>query len=174
MTDRTSVYEEGPFSIRFAVEEDTPLILDFIKELASYEKMSDEVTADTETLRESLFNDHGAEVLIGSWHDRPVSFALFFHNFSTFLGKKGLYLEDLYVKPEMRGKGIGLAMMKTLAGIAKRRGCGRMEWWCLDWNEPSIEFYRRIGAKPMNDWTVFRITENDFDILLGSGERPRE
>ncbi|WP_205623399.1 GNAT family N-acetyltransferase [Desulfosporosinus sp. HMP52] len=146
------------FKLRFAKAEDIPLILSFIKELADYEKMLDQVVATEEILRESLFELKKAEILIGEYEDRPVAFALFFHNFSTFLGRPGIYLEDLYVKPEMRGKGIGKIILSQLAKIAIERKCGRLEWWCLDWNEPSIEFYKSKGAVPMEDWTVYRVT----------------
>lgn len=146
------------FKLRFAEADDVPLILSFIKELADYEKMLDQVVATEEILRESLFELKKAEVLIGEYEDRPIAFALFFHNFSTFLGRPGIYLEDLYVKPEMRGKGIGKIILSQLAKIAIERKCGRLEWWCLDWNEPSIEFYKSKGAVPMDDWTVYRVT----------------
>ncbi|MEW6056678.1 MAG: GNAT family N-acetyltransferase [Bdellovibrionota bacterium] len=147
------------FSIRFANESDVPLLLQFIKELAEYERLSHEVVANEQALRQSLFGDRkAAEALIGEYEGEPVAFAIFFHNFSTFLGKPGLYLEDLYVKPELRGKGIGLAMLQYLASLAKERGCGRFEWWVLDWNESAIGFYKKLGATPMSDWTVFRLT----------------
>lgn len=153
------------FNIRFAKEKDIPLILNFIKELADYEKLLDEVVATEEMLHESLFVRKAAEVIIGEHTNQPVSFALFFHNFSTFLGKPGIYLEDLYVKPEMRGKGIGKNMLSYLARLAKERNCGRLEWWCLDWNSSSVEFYKSLGAKPMNDWTVFRVCDDALDEL---------
>lgn len=146
------------FTIRDATEADVGLILSFIKELAEYEKLLHEVVATEETLRESLFGSRQvAEVIIGEWAERPVAFALFFHNFSTFLGRPGIYLEDLYVKPEMRGKGIGKIMLAYLARLAEERNCGRLEWWVLDWNEPAIKFYRAIGAEPMDEWTVQRV-----------------
>ncbi|MBE9190846.1 GNAT family N-acetyltransferase [Gloeocapsopsis crepidinum LEGE 06123] len=148
------------FTIRNAVEADTALILRFIRELAESEKLLHEVVATEETLRESLFGDRPtAEVVIGEWDNVPVAFALYFHNFSTFLGRPGIYLEDLYVKPEMRGKGIGKILLSYLAHLAKQRKCGRLEWWVLDWNEPAIKFYRSIGAVPMDEWTVQRVTE---------------
>ncbi|MBX7150502.1 GNAT family N-acetyltransferase [bacterium] len=154
------------FEIQPATEKDVPLILQFIKELAEYEKLSSEVVASESTLRESLFgNRRTAEAVIGYWKKTPVAFAVFFHNFSTFLGKPGLYLEDLFVKPEMRGKGFGKFMLQYLARIAKERGCGRFEWWVLDWNEPAIRFYQSLGAVPMSDWTVFRVTGNALDKL---------
>jgi len=148
------------FKLRFAEEKDVPLILEFIKGLAEYEKMLDKVTATEEILRESLFDRKAAEVIIGEYDGTPVSFALFFHNFSTFLGKPGIYLEDLYVKPEMRGKGIGQTMLSFLAKLAVERKCGRLEWWCLDWNEPSIQFYKKMGAIPMEEWTVYRVCDD--------------
>ena len=152
--------------IRPATEEDVPLILSFIRELAGYERLSHEVSATEDLLRESLFGSRrGAEVVIGSHADEPTGFALFFHNFSTFLGRPGIYLEDLYVKPEFRGKGIGRAMLVYLAGLAKERGCGRLEWSVLDWNEPALRLYRGIGAVPMDDWTVYRVAGETLDEL---------
>lgn len=142
---------------RYARREDTPLILQFIKELADYEKMLDEVVADEATLEEWLFDKQKAEVIFVMADGTEAGFALFFHNFSTFLGRAGLYLEDLFVLPEHRGKGYGRAMFRRLAAIARERGCGRMEWWCLDWNAPSIGFYRSLGAETMSDWTVYRL-----------------
>jgi len=130
------------FKIRFAVEEDTKLIFSFIKELAAYEKMTDEVIADEKTLYQSLFKKKAAEVIIGEFQGKPVGFALFFHNFSTFIGKHGIYLEDLYVKPNYRGQGFGKALLSYIASLAKQRDCGRVEWSCLNWNKPSIEFYQ--------------------------------
>lgn len=143
---------------RYAERNDTPLILKFIKELADYEKMLDEVVADEATLEEWIFDKQKAEVIFAMEDDKEIGFALFFHNFSTFLGRAGIYLEDLYVRPEYRGKGYGKAILKKLAHIAVERGCGRLEWWCLDWNKPSIDFYISLGAEPMSDWTVYRIT----------------
>ena len=143
---------------RYATTEDVPLILTFIKELADYEKMLDEVVADEKTLEEWIFNKQKAEVIFAVIDHKEIGFALFFHNFSTFLGRSGIYLEDLYVKPEYRGKGYGKALLKKLAAIAVERQCGRLEWWCLDWNQPSIDFYLSLGAKPMSDWTTYRIT----------------
>lgn len=142
---------------RAAVREDVPLILTFIRELADYEGMLDEVVADEATLEEWLFDRRAAEVIFALEEGREVGFALFFHNFSTFLGRSGVYLEDLYVRPEHRGKGYGKALLKRLARIALERGCGRLEWWCLDWNRPSIDFYLSMGAEPMSDWTVYRV-----------------
>ena len=143
---------------RFADENDVPKILYFIKELADYEKMGDQVVADEGLLKEWIFEKKKAEVVFAVKDATEIGFALFFHNFSTFLGKAGLYLEDLYVKPEYRGKGVGKALLRKLADIAVSRGCGRFEWWCLDWNRPSIDFYISMGAEPMSDWTVYRIS----------------
>lgn len=143
--------------IRFAEETDVKLILDFIKELADYEKLLHEVVATEEILRESLFERKAAEVIIVEYKGQPIGFTLFFHNFSTFLGKPGIYLEDLYIRPEMRGRGYGKALLAFLAKLAIERNCGRFEWWCIDWNEPSINFYKSIGAIPMDEWTVFRV-----------------
>ncbi|MGJ0846096.1 N-acetyltransferase family protein [Tissierella praeacuta] len=145
------------FKIRFAEEKDVKLILDFIKELADYEKLLHEVVATEEILMDSLFVRKSAEVIIGEHDGKLVGFALFFHNFSTFLGRPGIYLEDLYVRPEMRGKGYGKILLSFLAKLAIERNCGRFEWWCIDWNEPSINFYKSIGAVPMDEWTVYRV-----------------
>lgn len=142
---------------RYAERKDCALILQFIKELADYEKMLDEVVADEKTLEEWIFEKQKAEVLFVMADGQEVGFALFFHNFSTFLGRAGIYLEDLYVRPEYRGNGYGKAILKKLASIAVERCCGRLEWWCLDWNRPSIDFYLSLGAEPMSDWTVYRI-----------------
>ncbi len=150
---------------RFAQENDVSTILYFIKELAAYEKMSDEVVATEELLREWIFEKKKAEVIFAVEEGREVGFALFFHNFSTFLGRAGLYLEDLYVMPECRGKGYGKRLLKELARIAVERGCGRLEWWCLDWNLPSIDFYLSLGAEPMKDWTVYRIAGDTLRTL---------
>ena len=145
-------------TFRFAVEADVPLILRFIRDLADYEGMADQVVATEELLCRELFARRGAEVLFALRNGREVGFALFFHNFSTFLGRSGLYLEDLFVLPEERGKGYGRAILRRLAQIALERGCGRMEWWCLDWNRPSIDFYLSLGAEAMEDWTVYRLS----------------
>lgn len=146
-------------TIREATESDIPLILQFIRDLGAYERLAHEVVATEEQLRKTLFGERAyAEVLIASESDTPAGFALFFHNYSTFLGKPGLYLEDLYVRPEFRGRGYGKALLQRLAKIAVERDCGRMEWWVLDWNEPSIAFYKSLGAVPMDEWTVFRLT----------------
>ncbi|NLT37382.1 MAG: GNAT family N-acetyltransferase [Methanomassiliicoccus sp.] len=145
------------FTIRFAREGDETLILHFIKRLAEYERLSSEVVATEEVLHESLFLKKQAEVILGELNGVPVAFALFFHNFSTFLGKANLYLEDLFVDERYRGRGLGQCMFACLAFITIERGCERLDWWCLDWNESSIRFYERMGAKPMSDWTVYRI-----------------
>ena len=142
---------------RFAEEKDTALILHFIRELAEYEKMLHDVVATEELLKEWIFEKNRAEVLFALEDGVEVGFALFFHNFSTFLGRAGIYLEDLYVKSEHRGKGYGKGLLKKLAQIAVERGCGRLEWWCLDWNKPSIDFYLSLGAEPMEEWTTYRI-----------------
>ena len=154
--------------IRGATEEDVPLVLSLIRELVEYEKLSHEVVATEEGLRDSLFGERRyAEVLIAEQDGTPAGFALFFHNFSTFLGKPGIYLEDLYVKPAFRGAGIGKELLVYLASLAKRRDCGRLEWWVLDWNEPSIGFYKKLGAVPMDDWTVYRVTGEALEDLAG-------
>ena len=152
--------------VREASEEDVPLILSFIRELAEYEKLSREVVATEEGLRESLFGERRyAEVLIAEHDGSPAGFALFFHNFSTFLGKPGIYLEDLYVNPVFRGAGIGKKLLVHLASLAKRRGCGRLEWWVLDWNEPAIGFYESLDATAMDDWTVYRLAGKALEDL---------
>jgi GNAT superfamily N-acetyltransferase len=159
------------FEIKSANIDDIPLILSFIKELAEYEKLLHEVVATEEILKETLFGENvHAEVVIGYLNRKPISFALYFHNFSTFLGRPGLYLEDLYVKPEARGQGIGQKMLAYLANLAKSRNCGRFEWWVLDWNETAIGFYKRIGAKPMDEWTVYRVTGQALDDLAATWE----
>ena len=145
-------------TIRFATENDCAMILHFIRDLAEYEKMADQVVASEELLREWIFEKQKAEVLFVCEEGKELGFALFFHNFSTFLGRAGIYLEDLFVLPEYRGKGYGKALLKKLAQIAVERGCGRLEWSCLDWNSPSIDFYRSLGAIPMDDWTTYRLT----------------
>ena len=146
--------------IRKATETDTPVIAWFIRQLAEYERLLPETTMTEEVLHESLFGARScAEVLLGYYQDRPVAFAVFFHNFSTFLGRRGLYLEDLFVIPEMRGRGFGRDLLVHLAKIARERNCGRFEWAVLDWNEPAIKFYKRLGAVPMNEWTIFHMTE---------------
>ena len=149
---------------RFATENDVALILNFIKALADYEKMSDAVVADEELLREWIFEKKKAEVIFALDNGVEVGFALFFHNFSTFLGRAGIYLEDLFVLPEYRGRGHGKALILELARITKERGCGRLEWCCLDWNKPSIDFYLSLGAKPLDEWTIYRLSGKDLDV----------
>ncbi len=153
------------FTFRYAKRDDISLILQFIKDLVAYEKMINEVVADEKTLEEWIFDKQKAEVIFAVVDDEEIGFALFFHNFSTFLGRAGIYLEDLFVKPEHRGKGYGKAILKKLAAIAVERGCGRLEWWCLDWNKPGIDFYLSLGAEPMDDWTVYRITGDTLSNL---------
>jgi len=149
-------------SYRCAVPGDEGTILAFIKELAEYEKMSDQVIATEELLREWIFEKNKAEVIFAVIDGEEAGFALFFHNFSTFLGRAGIYLEDLYVRPEHRGKGCGKGLLRRLARIAVERGCGRLEWSCLDWNQPSIDFYLSLGAKAMDEWTVYRIAGDNL------------
>jgi GNAT superfamily N-acetyltransferase len=147
--------------IKQARNEDIPLILTFIKEIAAYEKLSDEVVTSEDTLKESLFGKSScAEVILSYLNNQPVAFAVYFHNFSTFTGKKGLYLEDIFVRPAYRGHGVGMQMLKYLAKLAIERDCGRMEWSVLNWNEPAINFYNKIGAVPMQEWTVYRMNED--------------
>lgn len=150
---------------RYAERKDAGLILKFIKDLAEYEKMEKEVVATKELLEEWLFDKQKAEVIFALKDGKEVGFALFFHNFSTFLGRAGIYLEDLYVMPKHRGFGYGRAVLKKLAQIAVDRGCGRLEWWCLDWNRPSIDFYLSLGAEPMCDWTTYRIAGDTLKKL---------
>lgn len=158
----------GDFSIRFAAREDVPTILEFIRALAAYEKMEDQVIADETLLETWIFEKRKAEVLLVFEGDTPVGFALFFHNFSTWLGRAGIYLEDLFVLPEYRGRGYGKLLLKRLARIAVQRGCGRLEWACLDWNEPSIAFYKSVGATALDEWTTYRVTG---DALLALASR---
>lgn len=157
------------FKIRTTTEADVPVILQLIRDLATYERAPDAVVATEARLREVLFGTKpSAEVLLALENAEPVGFAVFFHNFSTWLGRPGLYLEDLFVRPETRGKGYGRALLERLAQIAKERGCGRMEWAVLDWNDPAIQFYRKLGAAPMDEWTVFRLTEEGIAKLAGA------
>ena len=150
---------EPRFNIRPARPDEAGLVLEFIKRLADYEKCADEVVADEATLHHSLFVEHSAEVVFAEEDGVAIGFALFFHNFSTFVGRKGLYLEDLFIIPEKRGRGYGKALLKYLARTAVERNCGRMEWICLDWNQPALNVYRSIGAVPMDEWTVQRLSE---------------
>jgi len=159
-------------NIRTATEEDVPLILGFIRELAHYERLEHQVVATEDSLRKTLFgNPRFAEVLIGETDSEPFGFALFFHNYSTFLGRPGVYLEDLYVRPDLRGHGYGRALLARLAAIAIERNCGRVEWSVLNWNEPAIRFYRGLGALPMDQWSVYRITGDALE-KLARNERP--
>ena len=163
------------FQIRPAQLEDVPIILELICALATYERAPNEVTATEEQLVDVLFRERpAAEVLLAFEGKSPVGFAVFFHNFSTWLGRPGLYLEDLFVKPEKRGKGYGRALLVELAKAARDRGCGRMEWAVLDWNEPAIKFYRALGAKPMDEWTVFRLTRDGIENLANDGRIDQE
>jgi len=155
-----------PLVIRAASEADAPLVLRFIKALAEYEKMSDDVIATEADIRAGLFGpSRVAECVIAEWEGAPAGFALFFHNFSTFVGKPGIYLEDLFVLPELRGNGIGKALLAHLAKLARERGCARLEWAVLDWNAPSIAFYQSLGARPMDEWTVYRLTGDALNKL---------
>lgn len=152
---------------RFATENDISLIMQFIRALAVYEKMEDEVVGDEELLKEWIFAKQKAEVLFACVDGKEAGFALFFHNFSTFLGRAGIYLEDLYVLEEYRGTGCGKGLLKKLAEIAVERGCGRLEWCCLDWNRPSIDFYLSLHAVPLSDWTIYRLTGNSLLEMAG-------
>jgi len=154
------------FAIRNATADDVPLILSFIKGLAEYEELSHEVVATEKRLKETLFGKNPkAEVILGFYNNEPVTFALFFYNYSTFLGQPGIYLEDLYVIPEMRSKGFGKIMLSYIAKLAVDRNCGRFEWSVLDWNEPALKFYHALGAKPMDEWTVQRLDGNSLAEL---------
>ena len=158
----------GDFSIRFAARGDIPAVLGFIRALAAYENMEDQVIANEALLETWIFEKKRAEALLAFEGEKPVGFALFFHNFSTWLGRAGIYLEDLFVLPEYRGKGYGKLLLKRLARIAVQRGCGRLEWACLDWNEPAIAFYKAVGAAPLDEWTTYRVTG---DALLSLASR---
>jgi GNAT superfamily N-acetyltransferase len=163
------------FQIRRAHVEDVPVILELIRDLAMYERAPNEVTATEAQLADVLFGEQpAAEVLLAFQGGSPVGFAVYFYNFSTWLGRPGLYLEDLFVKPGKRGKGYGRALLVALAKIARDRGCGRMEWAVLDWNEPAIKFYRALGAKPLDEWTVFRLTRDGIERLANSEQVERE
>ncbi len=165
MRSRRYSGDMAELTVRFADERDCALIVQFIKALAEYEKMSDQVVATESLLREWIFEKKKAEVIFACADGREVGFALFFHNFSTFLGRAGIYLEDLFVLPEQRGKGYGKALLKQLARITVERGCGRLEWACLDWNRPSIDFYLSLGAVPMDEWTTYRVTGETLQRL---------
>lgn len=157
--------QKSTVAFRMATRNDIPLISDFIRALAAYEKMEDQVVGDEKLLEREIFDKQKAEVLFALEGEKEVGFALFFHNFSTFLGRSGLYLEDLFVLPDYRKKGYGKAVLKKLAEIAVARGCGRLEWSCLNWNKPSIDFYLSHGAVPMSDWTVYRLTGETLENL---------
>lgn len=158
--------KDSAFKIRPATPDDVPLLLTMIRELAVYEKLDVCVVATVESLRASLFEGRRvAEAMLGDYEGRPAAFMLFFHNFSTFLGQPGIYLEDLYVRPEYRGKGLGRKMLQHLANVAVERNCGRIEWAVLDWNEPAIKFYESLGATPMDDWRIFRVTGETLQTL---------
>ncbi|MPM08177.1 hypothetical protein SDC9_54489 [bioreactor metagenome] len=159
-------------TFRFATESDTGLILSFIKKLAEYEKKIDEVVATEESLREWIFDKQRAEVLFALLGGKEIGFALYFYNFSTFLGKAGLYIEDLFILPEFRRKGYGRLIFAQLARIANEQGCGRIDWWCLDWNRPSIDFYLSLQAKPMEEWTVYRLAGDTMRKMAGE-ETPK-
>jgi GNAT superfamily N-acetyltransferase len=152
-------------TFRYAKKQDLALILDYIKGLAEYENLENEVVATEEILVEWIFNQKKAEVILAQADGEEAGFILFFHNFSTFLGRAGIYLEDLYVRPEFRGSGVGKALLKKLGAITVERGCGRLEWSCLDWNKKSIDFYRSLGAVPMDEWTVYRVTGDTLKQL---------
>lgn len=165
-----SLLKSPVFQIRPATKADVPIIFSFIKKLADYERLSHEVVATEETLRQSLFGERPvAEVAIGYFEERPVGFVLFFHNYSTFLGRPGLYIEDLFVDESYRGRGFGRALLSHVAGLAKQRSCGRLEWAVLDWNDPAIKFYKNLGAVPMSEWTVFRVTGESLERLARAG-----
>lgn len=151
--------------LRYANREDVSVVLQFIKDLAEYEGMIDQVEATEEILIETIFNNKKAEVLICENNAEPIGFVLFYHNFSTFLGRPGVYIEDLYIKPENRNKGLGTKIISVLGKIALERNCGRLEWWCLDWNKKSIQFYLGLGAEAMQDWTVYRVSGNQLKTL---------
>jgi len=167
-----SFTKEPDIRLRPAIREDIGQILSFVRELAEYEKLAHEAVADETTLATQLFGDHpAAEVVIAEVDGQPAGFALFFHNFSTFVGKRGLYLEDLFVRPEYRGLGLGRRLMIHLAKLAVERDCGRFEWSVLDWNTPAIDFYRELGASPLDEWTVQRVTGDALKALAARGHR---
>jgi GNAT superfamily N-acetyltransferase len=161
---------EPPPTIRFAKPEDAPLVFAFIQGIAEYEKLSHELEATEDDIRRALSGDSPrVEVLLADWAGEPAAFALFFHNFSSFVGRRGLYLEDLYVKPEYRGRGLGRRLLLELVRLARERGCGRMEWIALDWNRPAIDFYEQLGARPMNEWVLFRLSAENINRLGSPG-----
>ena len=170
--ERMTLSHDERLSIKLATKDDLPLILAFIKELAEYERLANEVVATEDILAETLFGKRpSAEVVFANFDDQPVGYALFFHSFSTFLGRPGIYLEDLYVRPTMRGKGIGKALLVHLAKLAMDRGCGRLEWAVLNWNESAIRFYKSLGAQPMDTWTVYRLAGNSLSELAAHSTR---
>jgi GNAT superfamily N-acetyltransferase len=163
--------KDPPFNVKYATQQDVPLLLSMIKELAHYERLEHEVVAEADRLGDSLFGSQKtAEALIGRSGTEPVGFALFFHNFSTFLGRPGLYLEDLFIKPAFRGRGFGGRLLARVAKIGLERNCGRLEWSVLNWNEPAIRFYKNLGAVPMDEWTLYRITGASLERLARSGD----
>ncbi len=159
--------DDSGIVIRPASRQDVPLIRSFINELAEYERLTGDVVATDEVLSESLFEKRAAEVLIGEYDGKPAGFAVFFHNFSTFVGRAGIYLEDIYVKPALRGNGIGRALLAHMAKLAVARGCRRLEWAVLDWNEPAIGFYQKLGARALDEWTTYRLTGDALARLAG-------
>ncbi len=161
---------ESRMVFRYAQREDVPSVLELIRELAAYEHMEDQVVATAQLLEEWLFERKKAEVILGELEGKVVAFALFFHNFSTFLGRAGIYLEDLYIQPAYRGKGYGKALLRQLAKVALERECGRLEWACLNWNTPSIGFYLSLGAQPMDEWTTYRLTGDSLRQMAGDAE----
>ncbi|MHB9292927.1 GNAT family N-acetyltransferase [Hollandina sp. SP2] len=170
------VYRHEQIQLRFAQPQDSSLILQFIRELAAYEHLEDQVEATEGRLGQYLFEEKKGEVIIGEYAGVPAGFALFFHNFSTFLGKPGIYIEDLFVKPELRGRGMGKTLLSFIAGLAVERNCGRLEWSCLNWNEPAIGFYLSQGALPLKEWTAYRITGDAITSLAAAScpNDPRE
>ncbi len=164
MDERIQTRIDG-FTIRFATKEDVGTVFNMIKELAAYEKLLDNFEATEDLLQESLFRRNVAETLIGEYEHKPVGYAIFFYNMSSFLGRVGIFIEDLYVKPEMRGKGFGKAMFSFIAKLALERNCARLEWSCLDWNKPSIAFYRKMNAIALEDWTMYRVAGKSLKEL---------
>jgi GNAT superfamily N-acetyltransferase len=159
------LHEDQRILLRSADEKDAGLILEFIRGLAEYEQLLDQVEATEEGLRKHLFEDHRAGVIIAEYDGAPAGFALYFHNFSTFVGKPGIYIEDLFVKPELRGKGLGKALFARIAALAAEQDCGRLEWACLNWNDPAIAFYKALGGRPLTEWTTFRIAGENLGSL---------
>jgi len=167
------VIKKGDAVIRFAGKDDIPVIMELIRGLAEYERLSDMVTASEDGLSRCLFTDKLAEALVSEYQETPAGFALFFRTFSTFLGKGGVYIEDIFVKPEFRGRGLGTLLFNAIAGIARDRDCGRLEWACLDWNAPSIAFYKSLGAVPLDEWTTYRLTSDGIAALALRGVEGR-